>query len=67
MSGLVGRLIKTGFRRGVFEGSRGWLYVGGTALLLRVARRVLTEAPETVYETEIKPGQSIEIRTIHQS
>jgi hypothetical protein len=66
MSGLVGRLIKTGLRRGVFEGSQGWLYVGGTALLLRVARRLLTEAPETVYETELKPGQAIEIRTIRQ-
>ena len=67
MSWLVSRLIKTGFRRGLFEGSKGWLYVGGTAALLRLARRLLTEAPETVYESEIKPGQAIEIRTLRRS
>ena len=67
MSWLMGRLIKTGFRRGLMEGSRGWLYVGGTAVLLRVARRLLVEAPETVFETEIKPGQAIEVRTLRRS
>ena len=67
MGWLMGRLIKTGFRRGVMEGSRGWLYVGGTAVLLRVARRLLVQPPETVFETEIKPGQAIEIRTLRQS
>ena len=67
MGWLVGRLIKTGLRRGLMEGSRGWLYIGGTAVLLRVARRLLVEAPETVFETEIKPGQAIEVRTTRQS
>jgi hypothetical protein len=66
MRKLVTGLIKTGLRRGIFEGSKGWLYVGGTAALLRLARRLLTEAPETVYESEIKPGQAIEIRTIRR-
>jgi len=67
MGWLVGRLIKTGLRRGLMEGSRGWLYVGGTAVLLRVAHRLLVQPPETVFETEIKPGQAIEIRTLRQS
>ena len=67
MASLTGRLIRTGLRRGVFEGSRGWLYVGATALALRVLRWLLVEPPETVYETEIKPGQAIEIRTVRQS
>ena len=67
MGWLMGRLIKTGLRRGLMEGSRGWLYVGGTAVLLRVARRLLVEAPETVFETEIKPGQAIEVRTLRRS
>ena len=64
MGWLVGRLIKTGLRRGLFEGSRGWLYVGASAALLRGARKLFTEAPETVFESEIKPGQAIEIRTV---
>ena len=67
MGWLVGKLIKTGFKRGVFEGSKGWLYVGGTAALLRLARRLLVEAPETVYESEIKPGEAIEVRTLHRT
>jgi hypothetical protein len=66
MSGLTGRLIKAGIRRGVFEGSRGWMYIGAGAALLRVARRLIVPAPETVFEDEIKPGQAIEIRTVRQ-
>jgi hypothetical protein len=29
-----------------------------------VARRVLTEAPKTVYRAELKPGERLEIRTL---
>ena len=64
MRSVVGRLVRTGLRRGLVEGSRGWLYVGITAAALGIARRLLTEPPETVFEAEIKPGQAIEIRTV---
>jgi hypothetical protein len=60
---VVTRLAKTGLRRGVFEGSRGWLYVGVAATALRVMRRVLSE-PETVEIFELKPGETVEIRTV---
>jgi hypothetical protein len=60
---LVTRLSKTGIRRGVFEGSRGWLYVGVAATALRVMRRVLSEQ-ETVEIFELKPGETVEIRTV---
>jgi hypothetical protein len=60
---LVARLAKTGLRRGVFEGSRGWLYVGVAATAFRIARRVLAE-PEAVEVFELKPGESVEIRTV---
>lgn len=64
MSSVVGRLVRTGLRRGLVEGSRGWLYVGVTAAAVGIARRLLTEPPETVFESELKPGQGIEIRTV---
>jgi len=60
---VVTRLAKTGLRRGVLEGSRGWLYVGVAATALRVMRRVLSEQ-ETVEIFELKPGETVEIRTV---
>lgn len=60
---MVTRLAKTGLRRGVLEGSRGWLYVGVAATALRIMRRVLTE-PETVEIFELAPGETVEIRTV---
>jgi hypothetical protein len=60
---IVSRLMRTGLRRGLLEGSQGWLYVGVAAVALRVMRRVLVQQPETIYSTELKPGQAIEIRT----
>jgi hypothetical protein len=67
MNWLSRRLLRAGFRRGVLEGSRGWLYVGVTVMAIRVVRRVLGEPPETVYEHELKPGEGIQIRTIRPS
>jgi len=60
---IVSRLMRTGLRRGLLEGSQGWLYVGVAAVVLRVMRRVLVQPPETIYSTKLKPGQGIEIRT----
>jgi len=50
-------------RRGVFEGSRGWLYLGLAASALRVARWIVTES-EVVETIELKRGEAIEIRTV---
>jgi hypothetical protein len=60
---LAARLAKTGMRRGVMEGSRGWLYVGVAATAFRVARRVFAE-PEEIEVFELKPGETVEIRTV---
>jgi len=64
MVGIVSRVMRTGIRRGVVDGSRGWLYLGITAAAIQLARRLFTEAPETVFQTELKPGQGIEVRTV---
>lgn len=60
---VVTRLSRAGLRRGLLDGSRGWLYVGLAATTIRVLRRVLAE-PEAVERIELKPGEAIEIRTV---
>lgn len=64
MMDVLVRLARTGLRRGISTGSRRWLVTGITAGLLAIVRRVLTESPETVYRTELKPGERLEIRTL---
>ncbi|MBM3672945.1 MAG: hypothetical protein FJW86_12310 [Actinobacteria bacterium] len=66
MTWLLGRLLRNGFKRGLLEGSRGWLYVGVAAAAVNVAKRILTEPEETVYSAELKPGQGIEVRTVRR-
>ena len=66
MTWLIGRLMRSGLRKGLLEGSRSWLYVGVTAAALSVAKRLLTEPEETVFATELKPGQGIEVRTVRR-
>jgi hypothetical protein len=63
MIALITRLSRTGLRRGLREGSRGWLYVGLAATTVRVLHRVLAE-PEVVERFELKPGEAVEIRTV---
>jgi hypothetical protein len=60
---VIARLSRTGLRRGLLEGSRGWLYVGLAATTVRVLRRVLAE-PEVVERFELRPGEAVEIRTV---
>jgi hypothetical protein len=64
MMDLLVRLARTGLRRGIRTGSRRWLVTGIAAGLLAIVRRVLTESPKTVYRTELKPGERLEIRTL---
>jgi hypothetical protein len=63
MSVLV-RIARTGLRRGLRDGSRPWLVAGVTAGALALVRRALTESPEVVYRTELKPGERLEVRTV---
>jgi hypothetical protein len=65
LANVVVRLSRTGLRRGLLEGSRGWLYVGLAATTVRVLRRVLAE-PEVVERFELQPGEAVEIRTVRK-
>jgi hypothetical protein len=63
MAEVIARLSRTGLRRGLSDGSRGWLYVGLAATTIRVLHRVLSE-PEIVERFELRPGEAVEIRTV---
>jgi hypothetical protein len=63
MSRLIGRLARTGLRRGLLEGSSTWLMVGVAATALRAAQRILTEAPVTA-TFDLKRGEAVEIRAV---
>ena len=60
---LLQRLSKTGLHRGFYEGSRGWMVVGVSATMLRLARRVLVQKPEVIFRSELQQGEAIEIIT----
>jgi hypothetical protein len=60
---LVQRLARTGLRRGVREGSRGWLVVGISLTAVRVLRRVLAE-PEVRATVELESGDAVEVRVV---
>jgi hypothetical protein len=60
---VVGRLARTGLRKGVFEGSRPWLYTGAAALAVRILAR-FREHDRTVYSADLKPGEGLEIRVV---
>lgn len=60
---VVGRLARTGLRKGVFEGSRPWLYTGMAAVGLRILAR-FREKDQTVFSGELRAGQRLEIRVV---
>jgi hypothetical protein len=62
--GFVARMARTGLRKGIFEGSKPWLYTGIVAFALRAAHRIVREEPKTVLSEELEPGQALEIRVL---
>lgn len=59
---FVGQLARTGLRKGMLEGHRRWLYIGVAATTVRIARRYLSDKPETIFATELRRGDVIEVR-----
>jgi hypothetical protein len=64
LTGVVGRLARTGLRKGVLGGSRPWLYTGIAAVALRAVQYIARAQAQTVYAEELKPGQRLEIRIL---
>jgi hypothetical protein len=57
--------MRRGFDRGLVEGRRGWVVVGGLALLGHLAGRALHREAEVVFSQKLEPGQSL--RITHQA
>lgn len=59
--GLLRSAERLGINRGLFGGSRGWLYVGTGLWTLRTVRRLAERRPEVLISEELKPGERIVI------
>ena len=64
MPSVLRTLARSGLRRGLLEGRRGWLMIGVTATGLRLLGRLTSRKPEVVYRTELSPGERLEIRAV---
>jgi len=53
--------MRRGFDRGLLEGNRAWVVVGGLALLGHLAGRALHREPEVVFSELLRPGESLRI------
>ena len=59
MSGLLKRLARSAFRRGMNSGSREWLFVGVLSGLLGFARQRSKAPAKVVHREVLQPGESI--------
>ena len=53
---MIRRLMRTGLRKGVFQGSRTWMTIGLVAGGLRLLRRLARNEPEVVLCEELPEG-----------
>ena len=58
---MVRLLLRNGFRKGVLEGSRVWLVLGGLGLVFRLTKKLGGSEPKVVYCEELPVGQAIVI------
>jgi len=62
---VTDRLIRVGIRRGwdrgIGDGNRFWVVLGGVALVARIARAALRREPEVVFSEKLAPGESFRI------
>jgi hypothetical protein len=53
--------IKRGWDRGLGDGNRFWLVVGGVAVLARLTRRAMRRESEVIFSEKLAPGESIDV------
>lgn len=65
MKRLLRTLIRVGMRRGwsrgVVEGNRAWVVIGGIALVGHLAGRALGRKEAVVFRERLEPGQSFRV------
>jgi hypothetical protein len=55
----LGYLVRKGLRRGLLGGETLWLVLGGSALALQLALRVMRKRDEVVFSEKLGIGESI--------
>jgi hypothetical protein len=61
MDWLIRHGLRRGWRRGVVNGERAWLYAGAAALLLRLLLRAVAKEESVVYREVLRPGERVVI------
>lgn len=61
MNRILRLLMRKGWRRGVVQGNRAWVVVGGVAFLAHLAGRALAREEETVFREKLRPGESFRV------
>ncbi|MDQ1393214.1 MAG: hypothetical protein QOF30_2191 [Acidimicrobiaceae bacterium] len=61
MSWLIRLAMRRGWRHGVVNGNKAWLYAGGAALVLRMAQRAFAKEESVVYREVLRAGERIVI------
>jgi hypothetical protein len=59
MNALIRLGLRRGWRHGVLNGERGWLIVGGVALLLRMLVRAIAKEESVVFREVLQPGDRL--------
>lgn len=62
MATLLRYLRRVGIERGVLEGRRSWLWLGGAAWGLHLLSRAAGRHEVVVYREELAPGEGVVIR-----
>jgi hypothetical protein len=58
--------MRRGFDRGLLDGNRPWVIIGGLALLGHLAGRAMSRRPETVFFERLEPGDALQIVHEHR-
>lgn len=62
MNWLVRAGMRQGWRRGVLDGNRAWIVVGGLAVIGHLLGRYAGRQTDTVFSEVLAPGESLVIR-----
>ena len=58
LSAAVRYAMRQGWSRGVLDGQRGWIVVGGIAVVSHLAGRAFGRDVDVVFSESIAPGES---------
>ena len=63
---FVSRFASIALRKGMSNGSRGWIYAGAAASTLRLAHKYMGRTEE-VYRFKLRPGERVEVREVRRT